>query len=332
MIILITVAAIGILWAAIIPMIQTNLDFSSLQGRVSVLEKGYTAYDDTQKIASVQVKRDVDEGVMDRIKITFEVNGNSHSSIVVAPESGGTKVYTFDMTGIGEPDSVSVAPIFAVGNKEKEGEITSTIDIPKSRISEAIATYETGKDYESEGEALLYHAELSSHSAGNGYYYRMIRSVASDYTIVSGDKFEYSVYCLKSSVLCYPAVEIEGTEGTAWTSRGIVTDQNGLSLFKDCSDYANDKWYHREFDLTSAVGKSIDEVSLVFDPAPNELAYNLDIVLDYYYRDIVITNGGAVKKILWAGGSLEDNTENYANGGTGGVWKNVGVEVLSVPL
>jgi hypothetical protein len=175
MIILITVAAIGILWAAIIPMIQTNLDFSSLQGRVNVLEKGYTAYDSTNKIASVQVKRDVDDGVMDRIKITFEVNGNSHSSIVVAPESGGTKVYTFDMTDIGEPDSVSVAPIFSVGNKEKEGEATSTVDIPKSRISEEAAsvnTYAVGEEYSYEvplvGTSCL---DLHEENAEDGLYW-----------------------------------------------------------------------------------------------------------------------------------------------------------------
>jgi flagellin-like protein len=155
MIILITVAAIGILWAAIIPMIQTSLDFSSLQGRVNVVQGGYTAYDSTQKIASVQVKRDVDDGVMDRIKITFEVNGNSHSSSVIAPPSGGTRVYTFDMTDVGDPDSVSVAPIFAVGNKEKEGESTSTVEIPKSRISGSTGVaYEIGREYFGDGSCL----------------------------------------------------------------------------------------------------------------------------------------------------------------------------------
>ena len=151
LIILITVAAIGVLWLAVIPMIQTAVDFSNLQGRVMILNKGYTAYDSVEEIAMVQVKRDVDEGVMNRIKITFDVEGNSHSSSVVAPESGGTKVYTFDVSGIGEPDSVSVAPIFASGNREKEGAVTSEVDIPSSAISEVGAIiYEVGRDYTSE--------------------------------------------------------------------------------------------------------------------------------------------------------------------------------------
>ena len=147
MIILITVAAVGIVWVAIIPMIQDSLDFSSLSGRVSVLNKGYTAYDSVKEIAMVQVKRDVDEGVMDRIKITFDVQGNSHSSSVVAPASGNTKVYYFDMNGIGEPDSVSVAPIFAVGNREKEGDATSDVELPSSGISSSGIVYEIGRDY-----------------------------------------------------------------------------------------------------------------------------------------------------------------------------------------
>ena len=94
LIILITVAAVTILWAVIIPMIQDNLDFSSLEGRVSVVtSEGYTYYDADSELASVQVKRDVDDGVMNRIKIAFSVDGDDFSSSVVAPESGSTRVY-----------------------------------------------------------------------------------------------------------------------------------------------------------------------------------------------------------------------------------------------
>ncbi|MFH1522188.1 MAG: hypothetical protein ABIF18_04495, partial [archaeon] len=65
LIILITVASVTIVWVAIVPMIQESLVFSSLEGRVSVVSSGgYTAYDSEKKVAIVQVKRDVDEGVM----------------------------------------------------------------------------------------------------------------------------------------------------------------------------------------------------------------------------------------------------------------------------
>ena len=78
LIILITVAAVTIIWAAIIPMINDQLDFSALEGRVSVVtSKGYTFYDASEEVVSVQVKREVDDGVMNRVRIVFDVDGNS---------------------------------------------------------------------------------------------------------------------------------------------------------------------------------------------------------------------------------------------------------------
>jgi flagellin-like protein len=229
MIILITVAAIGILWAAIIPMIQTSLDFSSLQGRVSVLEKGYTAYDSTKNIASVQVKRDVDEGVMDRIKITFEVNGNSYSSSVIAPPSGGTRVYTFNMTGIGEPDSVSVAPIFAVGNKEKEGEITSTVDIPKSRLSEIdVFIQEVGEEYF--GDSSCLEILNSGGSTGDGVYTIDIDGKEGE------DSFE--VYCDMT------------TDKGGWTL--LMKARGDDNVFEYSSDYWTTDNVLNENDLSTA--------------------------------------------------------------------------------
>ena len=72
LIILITVAAVTIIWGTVIPMVRDNLDFSSLEGRVSVVtSEGYTYYDSDNESASIQVKRDPDEGVMNRIRITF---------------------------------------------------------------------------------------------------------------------------------------------------------------------------------------------------------------------------------------------------------------------
>ena len=104
--ILITVAAVTILWAVIIPLVQDSLDFGSLRGRVSVVSAGgYTYYDSASEIASVQVKRDPDEGVMNRIRIIFSFEGNSIVSTVIAPAPGNTKVYFFDLEGEGEPDS-----------------------------------------------------------------------------------------------------------------------------------------------------------------------------------------------------------------------------------
>jgi len=149
LIILITVAAVSIIWIAILPMIKSGLEFSALDGRVSVVGTGgYTLYDAEREIAMVQVKREVDEGVMDRIVVSFLVDGNSVSSKVVAPVSGGVKTYAFNFSGYGEPESVSVAPIFISGSKEKVGAITSDVDLKSGVISGiAAGSYEMGEDY-----------------------------------------------------------------------------------------------------------------------------------------------------------------------------------------
>jgi hypothetical protein len=91
---------------------------------------------------------------MNRIKISFSVDGDDFSSSVVAPESGSTRVYIFDLSGYGEPESVSVAPIFAVENREKEGPETSAAVIGKEKVAADVVgsaylgtVYSLGEDY-----------------------------------------------------------------------------------------------------------------------------------------------------------------------------------------
>ena len=98
LVILITVAGVAIIWVGILPMIKESFVFSELDGRVSVVSTGgYTLYDADREVAIVQVRREPDEGVMDRVKVSFVIDGNSVSSSVVAPDSGGVKTYAFDL-------------------------------------------------------------------------------------------------------------------------------------------------------------------------------------------------------------------------------------------
>jgi hypothetical protein len=69
---------------------------------------------------------------------------------VVAPESGGTKTYSFDLSGYGEPDGVEVSPIFVRGNSEKVGSVTSSVGLASGRLvslPNVITTYQIGGDY-----------------------------------------------------------------------------------------------------------------------------------------------------------------------------------------
>jgi len=89
LIILLTVAAVAILWVAVIPMIKEKLAFSGLSGGVSVVtSEGYTVYDPEKKIATVQVKGSPGKAKIGNIKIIFSFAGDSYSSIIPAPKSG----------------------------------------------------------------------------------------------------------------------------------------------------------------------------------------------------------------------------------------------------
>ena len=149
LVILITVAGVAIIWVGVLPMVQESFEFSELKGRVSVvMSGGYTIYDPSREVATVQVRRESDEGVMDRIKVLFLVEGNSVSSSVVAPDSGETKTYAFDLSGYGVPDGVEVAPIFILGSgREKVGSVTSSVDLGSGSIDEVNGVvYEMGVD------------------------------------------------------------------------------------------------------------------------------------------------------------------------------------------
>jgi flagellin-like protein len=137
LIILITVAAVAILWTAVIPMIQRNVEFNALDVTLTIVTQGgYTAYDVDKKIASVQVKRGQDDNEMERLRIIFSIDGESVPSLVVAPAPGNSKTYIFNLSGFGEPEKVSVSPVFIIGSgSEKEGSVTSDVAIPMSSLS-----------------------------------------------------------------------------------------------------------------------------------------------------------------------------------------------------
>ncbi|MFH0711683.1 MAG: LamG domain-containing protein [archaeon] len=138
LIILMTVAGVAIIWIGIVPMVRNGFDFQDLDGRVSILlSRGYTVYDSLKGIATVQVSQDAGESLIKWVKVSFFVDGNSVSSTVVAPGSGQTKVYAFNLSGYGVPDSVGASSIFvSAGGKEKEGSMSSKVDIPEGKIKE----------------------------------------------------------------------------------------------------------------------------------------------------------------------------------------------------
>lgn len=129
LIILITVAAITIIWSVIIPLVK-NIDATQEMTDLSVsTSDGFTAYDKVNKIACAQLVRGVDSASVLGAEIIFSFKGNSIKSIISpAPKNNQAKVYCFNFTGKDAPESVSAAPIVANGKGYKVLAVTSLID------------------------------------------------------------------------------------------------------------------------------------------------------------------------------------------------------------
>lgn len=147
LIILIVVAAVGIIWAVAIPMIK-DVSFETPDTQVSiVISQGYTVYDPDEKFAFVHVKRGTDNESVGKLQFYFEIGGSTdtfESSEV--PETNGFRVYSFNFSRYniyGTPNTVSVAPVFSRENKLVVGKITSKVDMP---VKKATITPEDDED------------------------------------------------------------------------------------------------------------------------------------------------------------------------------------------
>jgi len=173
LIILITVAAVTIIWAAVIPMIKENtLGGTTCLDAVSQVsletDGGYTCKDTTsvvitefseegscldseptcdetddiaevtQTALKIQVSHGAKDFALDDIKVLTSEAGNTESLTVklnatdygAFPGANEVKVYTINLTGNNkDPDEVSIAPMVAVGNTQKECEISSTVTL-----------------------------------------------------------------------------------------------------------------------------------------------------------------------------------------------------------
>ena len=136
LIILITVAAVAIIWAAIIPMIKNQIQGStvclSATSQVSaVVEDGLTCVNKTSYNATtgnmtffVQVSRLEKEFELKKIQVliseagstkTFEITGTN----VLGQNEDKMYYMNYTNTTVGGPDKVEVAPVVGVGNVEE---------------------------------------------------------------------------------------------------------------------------------------------------------------------------------------------------------------------
>lgn len=140
LIILITVAAVTIIWAAIIPMINhqinsgtTCLDAVSQVGLVT--DKGYTCYNESTKTVSIQVSHGAKDFALADLQVLVSAGGdttsftkdNFISGANTLPGVNEDKVIKINVSNMaGTPDSVSIAPIVSVGQTEEPCDVSAT--------------------------------------------------------------------------------------------------------------------------------------------------------------------------------------------------------------
>ena len=135
LIILITVAAVTIIWAAIIPMVKTNLDeatfCSSALTSLNIVSGGYTCFDKPGKVVKVQVEHGAKEIGLIGIQVLISDDAGDSSSrdvIVNLPGINERKVLLVDYNERAA-NSVSIAPIIRVGEQEKTCDAISSVQL-----------------------------------------------------------------------------------------------------------------------------------------------------------------------------------------------------------
>jgi hypothetical protein len=150
----------------------------------------------------------------------------------------------------------------------------------------------------------------------DSYYYNDIWS--DGVGISSGDKLVYDVYIENS-----PEYKsgIDGYVPTVGALKSTtIKDQNGVSIHPktDLTGKADNKWYHREFDLTSLAGKSLTSMQVAFegDAEGNYSSYFKNIFIKDSSGNIKATildgNGGTLKMTAITPSSNGSSTASYS--------------------
>ncbi len=163
LIILITVAAITIIWAAVIPMIKDNLQGGQVcldaVSQVSIVSEGYTCikeaqcwngsvYNDDEEAdctdtgevwhenISLQIGRDAGDFDLADIQVLVSIDGSTTSKRLVEdygvtdlPQANEEKVFVINGTDFANADKVEIAPIVSVGNTEEPCGTSSSAEL-----------------------------------------------------------------------------------------------------------------------------------------------------------------------------------------------------------
>jgi flagellin-like protein len=188
LIILITVAAITLIWTVIIPMVRENLSYEQNKIDLIILTtEGYTLYDPNTNITCLQIKRGNDNLKLEGIQFIFEYAGESDSvQNNSVPKPNEAEVYCFkDNWNRGKPDSISIAPVM----DDKIQQITSKItNVPVGDLKGAVVPVQNipfQKNADADGDGFP-DAQISCHECSSLGEYSCNGAVLQNCTNISG--------------------------------------------------------------------------------------------------------------------------------------------------
>ena len=150
LIILITVAAVTIIWAAIIPMVGNQLESGTIcldaVSQVQLLDSGYTCVSSDGKNVSIQIKHGAKSFELADIQVSVSAEGTTSSFSLIdvddvliptedtaallkdkLPEANEEKVFVINTSRVvGSIDKVQIAPIVVIGNTQETCDISAT--------------------------------------------------------------------------------------------------------------------------------------------------------------------------------------------------------------
>ncbi|NPE26504.1 hypothetical protein HNV12_00700 [Methanococcoides sp. SA1] len=148
LIILITVAAVTIIWAAIIPMINNQLDrgivcLDAVQ-QITLKEGGYTCKPDGNSV-SLQIKHGSEDIDLADIQVLVSAGGSTDSYSLIDPATTTSpalmtvdllpgpneeKAYVIDTSAVtGIIDKIEIAPIVTVGNTQETCDVSASVTL-----------------------------------------------------------------------------------------------------------------------------------------------------------------------------------------------------------
>jgi len=265
LIILITVAAVAILWGVILPMLN-EVDISNEKVISIDTSGGYTLYDETQKIACVQVKRE-SSLALEGLRVLFNIEGNSFYSLIAkgdVPELNQKKTYCFSLSNFGRPSSVTVVAL----PEDKSVAVTSKVSVNELNV-QALGSIVGDEGSPSQLRYLDGDSGILTGCAVlnvSGKTYRLANDVTT-----TGTCFNITAnnIVLDGNGFKIIGGEVENTQGVYAKERNNLTIKN----FKNITLFGS----------SMGTGSNIDQSGIIFEGTSNSLIKNINLYSNGYF-------------------------------------------------